>query len=411
MARVVLQEVISYREYVNEPLEWSVSGLELGQKNLIVGKNSTGKSRVLNVVGGLSKLLLQDRLRFDNGDYDVRFLVDDKIHLRYKLRANNSHVLEERVYLDDEEVLSRDTQSLKLRYVIEKKDIQHEPAQNEVSAAARKDRHQHPFLMFLNEWALSVRHYRFGDKLGQNSLAMRVPGATREQIPDVDDSDPDRVVGIFQTAITEFGKDFEDAVVEDMRSVGFPISEINIGSPDSIAFGVSLNGVPAALGQLAAIGVKEEGVNGILYQTFLSQGMFRALSVIGQVNYSRLSGRGQCVIIDDIGEGLDFERSERLVDLLRSKANDSNFQLILSTNDKFVMNHVPFEEWSVLQRKGSTVSVRNFKNSRKKFEEFKFIGLSNFSFFEMDFVNQESQDNEEPTARKSHNDEQNGDIR
>jgi hypothetical protein len=59
----------------------------------------------------------------------------------------------------------------------------------------------------------------------------------------------------------------------------------------------------------------------------------------------------------------------------------------MSTNDQFVMNHVPLEEWSVLQREGSHIRVRNHENSKKAFEYFRFVGLSNFSFFEMDFVN------------------------
>jgi hypothetical protein len=50
------------------------------------------------------------------------------------------------------------------------------------------------------------------------------------------------------------------------------------------------------------------------------------------------------------------------------------------------MNRIPLEEWSVLQRCGSTVRVLNYENSRDLFEEFKFTGLSNFSFLEMDFA-------------------------
>ena len=55
----------------------------------------------------------------------------------------------------------------------------------------------------------------------------------------------------------------------------------------------------------------------------------------------------------------------------------------MSTNDKFVMNHVPLDEWTVLHRSGSVVHVRNHENSQAAFDDFKFTGLSNFSFFEM----------------------------
>ena len=119
----------------------------------------------------------------------------------------------------------------------------------------------------------------------------------------------------------------------------------------------------------------------------MSQGMFRALSILVQINYFQMANKSTCILIDDIGEGLDFDRSCRLIDLLREKAERSSVQLILSTNDRFVMNRVPLEEWSFLQRQGGHVRVRNYENSRSLFEEFKFTGLSNFSFLEMDFVN------------------------
>jgi hypothetical protein len=116
--------------------------------------------------------------------------------------------------------------------------------------------------------------------------------------------------------------------------------------------------------------------------------MFRALSIITQINYSQLAHRATCIVIDDIGEGLDFDRSCRLIELLRAKAQASSVQLIMATNDRFVMNKVPLEEWSVIQRQGAKVTVRNSQNSKAAFEDFKFTGLSNFDFFATDFINE-----------------------
>ena len=65
-------------------------------------------------------------------------------------------------------------------------------------------------------------------------------------------------------------------------------------------------------------------------------GMFRALSIIVQVNYSVLADTPSCILIDDIGEGLDFERSCDLIDVLISKAKNSSVQLLMATNDRFV---------------------------------------------------------------------------
>jgi len=66
--------------------------------------------------------------------------------------------------------------------------------------------------------------------------------------------------------------------------------------------------------------VREADLPGITDQHSMSQGMFRALSIIVQVNYSVLADTPSCILIDDIGEGLDFERSCDLIDVLMSKA-------------------------------------------------------------------------------------------
>ena len=108
-----------------------------------------------------------------------------------------------------------------------------------------------------------------------------------------------------------------------------------------------------------------------------------------------LSGRPSCILIDDIGEGLDFDRSCALIELLMKKATHSQVQLVMSTNDRFVMNKVPLEAWSVLQREGGTVRVRNYQNSRAIFDDFKFTGLSNFDFLATDFINEEAAIHEE----------------
>jgi hypothetical protein len=52
------------------------------------------------------------------------------------------------------------------------------------------------------------------------------------------------------------------------------------------------------------------------------------------------------------------------------------------------MNKVPLQEWSLLQRTGGQVRVRNYENSRAIFDEFKFTGLSNFDFLATDFINE-----------------------
>ena len=93
-----------------------------------------------------------------------------------------------------------------------------------------------------------------------------------------------------------------------------------------------------------------------------------------------------CFLIDDIGEGLDYERSCELIDLLIEKAKSHFVQLIMTTNDRFVMNRVPLEMWTVLNRTGSIVKGYNIHNSAEKFDKFRFTGMSNFDLFATDYL-------------------------
>ena len=129
----------------------------------------------------------------------------------------------------------------------------------------------------------------------------------------------------------------------------------------------------------------EAGLEKQVTQRDMSQGMFRAFSVLVQLNYYILCGQKGFVIIDDIGEGLDFARAKLLVALLIRKASASGIQLIMSTNDSFIMNAVDIEHWAVIMREGNKISLFNYENSREIFEEFKFTGLNNFDFYASEF--------------------------
>jgi predicted ATPase len=369
---------VKYAERMGHPKEWTLDGLSLGPVNLVVGKNATGKTRTLNIIWTLAKMLVAEpKFRPLNAGYDLLFDSDGQM-LRYILHIDNGKVTREEVYVGAEQLLVRglggEGQILTKE---EGKRIRFKPPENELAVVARRDSLQHPFLEPLHDWAAGVRHYTFGTQLGKDHVSLSMKGA-----PEADDRDPAQVVGIFRKGLRDFGPKFVQAVERDMIELHYELQGVETLAPESI---VLLRGGVAT--EVLAIGVRERGVSGVVDQSEMSQGMFRALSILIQVNYSQMARRANCILIDDIGEGLDFDRSALLIQLLRRKAQESAFQLIMSTNDQFVMNHVPLEEWSVLQREGSHIRVRNHENSKKAFEYFRFVGLSNFSFFEMDFVN------------------------
>ena len=167
-----------------------------------------------------------------------------------------------------------------------------------LAVVARLDSVQHRFLKELNGWANATRGFDFGTLLGRHNLIVLVKDVGPQPF---DDSDPEQVTIICKDAIDKFGSDFLDAVKADMLMIGYQIDDLALKRPDNIR--------PALPGDLLGIAVKEGDLQCTTDQPWMSQGMFRTLSVLIQLNYAQLANRADCIIIDDIGEGLDFERS------------------------------------------------------------------------------------------------------
>lgn len=382
----MLLKSLNYSEYQGESQEWRLNGLTLGMRNLLVGKNATGKSRTLNVIGGVANNLTGERPPAISGKYEVVFSDGARL-MEYSLEMKAEKVVAETFSVDGRSLLERGTDG-EGKIFAEKvipggTMMDFQTPQNEVAAFVRRDSKQHSFLELLHLWASSVRHYHFGTALGKDSLAVPVK---RGGVEHSDGKDPNKLVGLFHRAKRDFPKVFVDTLLADMERVDYPLESIVIGPPVSIRFESQI-----ALPDPVGLVVQERGLKGVTDQLGMSQGMFRVLSLLIMVNYLECTQLPGCILIDDIGEGLDFDRSCLLIDLLREKSQKCGIQFIASTNDRFVMNKIPLGEWSVLQRRGSQVEVLNSQNSKELFEEFRFTGLSNFSFLEMDFPNTHSE--------------------
>ena len=369
---------VRYSEFVGQNQEWTLSELTLGPKNLIVGKNSAGKSRTLNVIASLARTLSTPQNNIPrSGNYHCEWLRDNGERYVYEYVVKNSEIISEKLVIDDVVYLEREEGGYGSIYFKALGDgvfMRFQTPVNEFAIIKRRDELQHPFIEPLYQWAAAVRHYFFGSHFGKEHLAVFQPNGGL-----VDDRDGNQVVGVFRDGKKEFNGEFTASIIRDMKKIGYDIEEVDNGFPVSMPAG-------AMPSEVNSVFVCERGVRGLVDQLAMSQGMYRVLALLIHVNYLQLRKTSTCVIIDDIGEGLDFDRSCKLISLLRVKADESSLQIIMSTNDKFVMNEVPLKEWTVLHRRGSDVKVSNYANSEEKFDEFRFTGLSNFSFFEMDYL-------------------------
>ncbi len=371
---------IQYAQWEGTPLEWKLEGCTLGGINLIVGKNSTGKSRTLNIIGNLANQLCGDRSLILSGTYEALF--DKNGHdVEYTLKYKNSKVVRERLDIDGENLLTRGAKGAgRICYEqLNKQKIRFQAPQNQVVSVARRDSIQHPFLEDLYNWGKSTRHYYFGTDLGKRQLASIVKDKARAERQVLNPKDTKMVVPIFREGRKKFGSKFTDSIKRDMSTIGYDLADIGVAPLVSVVFETNLPG------EIVGLYVQETDLKGKTDQSDMSQGMFRALSLIIQMTYSQMTGEANCILVDDIGEGLDYERSTALVKLLIERTKDTSVQLIMATNDRFVMNNVPFEYWSVIQRIGGISRIYNYRNSPKLFDDFALTGLNNFDFFSSNY--------------------------
>lgn len=364
--------------------EWRIEGrpvdgafgqwLCFDQLTLIVGKNATGKSKTIDVIRVIADLFSGEKTLSQlrdfgrgSGIYELQFLDGTQCY-EYYLEFVNGKVKQEMLTVDGKVKLDRLKGKLWYEGLNEMLDFETDA---DILAVSKRDKKQHSFFETLYAWGKKLNHYQFGTPLGKNAFLRDIDKIGEDE--EVDLKAGDEVTRIFLKGQRQFGDNFSVAIMGDMKNLEYDIKEINVGP---------LKNFPHPVFGLY---VQEGDLDDITQQTEMSQGMFRALSLLVQLNYSLLSKTPSCILIDDIGEGLDYDRSKGLIDLIIGKVEGSEVQVIMTTNDRFVMNKVPLKYWSVIQRTPKKSIFYNYANSKEIFDEFSFQGLSNFDFLATDF--------------------------
>ena len=356
--------------------DWSiVSGttdddfVDFSNINLIVGRNASGKTKFIGALRWISDLFDEGArvgvLRNKGNSFEVIF--QNNKTLKYYVEFDNADlVVKEILSLDNEIKLDREKGKLfyeKLRQSLEFEIDDH------LLVSSRRDNIQQPFFEILHNWGGNLSHYPFGESMGKGKS---------EKIDDFDSLDiihfknKPLVRTFYHRGMNEFPTQFEQIILNDMNRIDYSLSNIKLDIQSS----------------WLQLSVKERDLNTPTNFRDMSQGMARAFSLIVQLNYSLMAKIPSCILIDDIGEGLDYDRSKKLIELIIEKAEGSNIQVFMTTNDRFVMNSVPLKYWSVIHREGNKSVFYNYQNSKQTFDDFAFTGLNNFDFFATEFYRQ-----------------------
>lgn len=354
------------------PSVWELKDLDLTSINLIVGKNATGKSRTLNIISHLASVISGQPL-VPTHTYTYRVVFDGEQEIIYELDVINGEVNREKLYVGGDIKIIKEpsspTTKIYFSAINQFLDSQFTP---HILSVSQRDQIQKPYLESLFNWAINTIHTRFGTPLGQNVFYSYNP-----ELDSVFNYRNTEAVATYLKMAEKNGllPSLKEAILNDLVKVGYNITDI----------GCSEAGIAPNNQKLYKIFVQERDIKTKTEQENMSQGMFRAVSVIVHYNYIILNKIPCCLLVDDIGEGLDFTRSTSLIKILCEKAEQSKYQLIMTSNDRFVMNQVSLDYWSVLIRNGQSCHAVNKLNSPDIFRKFKYTGLNNFDFFSTDF--------------------------
>lgn len=361
----MILSALRYTRYIGEPREWGIIGRDddyayFGNMNLLVGKNASGKSRTLNVIREIADLLagrINLKEAISPSEHFELIFTDDDYSYKYILTFKDRTVTEEilsyngKIILDRNKKIFPDTEKQDVFLNIQGYDL----------AVTISDNEDKPYFENLVLWGQSLKNYFFANQLEKRRLVKDYTQVSR---------DDENVIPIytFYKGRKLFGEDFVSEIKSDMNDLGYSITKIDI---QETADG-------------SCLFVEEDGKYVVL-QREMSQGMFRSLALFIMLSYARLSNLSICMLVDDMGEGLDFDSAQKIIDIAIKKLNDSDMQFFMTSNDRHVMNHISLRYWSVISRDRTKSIFYDYQNSKEIFDDFKYTGLNNFDFLATDF--------------------------
>ena len=322
--------------------------------NLLVARNATGKTRTIRAFQNVMSFLQMKKVFMDIRSLEavLKFTSDEDAEWKmdYSFKVKDGIVEKETLVVNEKVLIKRSKTSAKY------KTTKINPPAEKLVVQIRRDKELYPEIEQLMTWAEGV-----------TSLSCS-------------DINPFTILGT-GTYINPYSfSDLVDSLSQrEMKKVLTVAKELgyNIASIKTVE----------ATKDIKLVQLKERSVANEMIDMQLSSGMLRTLYLLCFISVIKHNKKLSMLLIDDMGEGLDYKRSVDLGKMIFEDCEQNGLQLIASSNDAFLMDVVDIANWHVLRRKGSKVSTINQATHPDLFRKFRMTGLSNFDLFSSDFIN------------------------
>ena len=341
--------IVSTFEYTDHG--WHLGEVSFGSQNLIVGKNAVGKSKTLHALVLVAKFIKGDmRGYIPAHSCRIVFTLEEGRRLEFAYSYENNVVLSE--FLRDGEMILVDRN----KDAVVVRDEPANPPVNRLCVQSQRDTSKNPEFEYVISWAEQMRGFSFSDLSSSKSY----------DIPNMFDEKLD-----FVELFEHIGDERKDFIIQMMHAMGYDIDNI-----EPFMFS----------DKYKMITLYEQGVSIPLFVSSVSNGMLRVFYIFTYLSYVATEEGAKTLLIDDLGEGLDFSRSKKLSKLIFGYCAEHNIQLIATTNDNFLMNAVSLSHWVILLRNKQNIKAFSEHTHPEMFAKFKRTGLNNFDMLGTDFV-------------------------
>lgn len=347
------------KEIVYSSVFWNLNLKGIVGENLLVGKNSVGKSKTIRAIAQVADIISQ-RLKLTHDLMVVLVLSDDEEEIHYAFQSESGIVVKETLESvrkgEKKMFISRE----KMSAVLEGDSDINAP-EDKLIIHIRRDTVKYPYIEKLVNWAQSVNGFSFNE-IEQNPEDNTDSWFIGDKI-----SLLDMIHSVTDNGSNAFG------IVDRMNAVGYSLRSVREYAPKKYP-------------DIKFVVVIEDGVIAPLFSGNLSKGMYRTLFTLSLIEYLARSKKPSMILIDDFCEGLDYDRSVSVGKMVYEFCRDNGIQLVAASNDSYLMDVVSLDCWHILVREESRVSAINMISDPVLFEDFEFSGLKNIHLLSSDFI-------------------------
>ena len=350
--------------------------IEFCDTNLLVGKNASGKSTIVSQIYNLTEMLKGTNHGIRLGKYYIELEYEPQLVYKYfynvgiNPNVQGSIEIFEKLEQNNLIKIDRHNSEAEIYSENEKKVIKINPPIQKLVHQVRRDEKDHPYLEHIIKWAESVHSFKFGHIHSSSFIRTNVDKSVAlalDALTSLKEKDLNKI-------LNDLNDESKSKIICDFNSLDYHVELLNIKNQTLEKDTQSI------------IYVKENNLKYEIHQSGLSQGMFRSLFLLIFIHHLIENEKPGMIIIDDLCEGLDYDRATKLGKLIFSKMHESKIQFIATSNDYFLMNAVDVKSWNIINREGNIIKVNNYCNNKEKFDNFRLSGLNNFDLFSSNYL-------------------------